>query len=161
MDYERDIKIDENALDLEWKDQAELFMKYALHLANTQKELDSFKQELDIMRAEIDKSIRENPEKYGIEKVTEGAIQSAILTDKGFIQANKDYLNVKFENDMAKNAVQAFNQRKEALENLVKLHGQQYFAGPKMPRDLSFEAEKREKQKKANVAVGSMMRRTR
>ena len=39
--------------------------------------------------------------------------------------------------------LKAFEQRKDALENLVRLHGQQYFAGPKIPRDLPSEMEKR------------------
>jgi len=34
-------------------------------------------------------------------------------------------------------------QRKDALENLVRLHGQQYFAGPKMPRDVQWERQQK------------------
>lgn len=112
---------------------------------------------MDIKRAEVDKSIRENPDKYGIEKVTEGSIQSAILTDEGYQKSYQEFLDAKFESDMASNAVQSMNIRKEALENLVKLNGQQYFAGPRTPRDLSKEREL--KQKKTDSGVSSRLTR--
>lgn len=157
MNYESDLRIDETALDLEWLEQPSLFMKYARHLANARKILDEEKQSLDVKRAELDRNIRENPDKFGIEKITEGAISSAILTSLEYKTAYQKFLDVKYEVDMASNAIQAFNQRKDALENLVKLYGQQYFAGPKMPRDLHWERE--EKQKGANLTVSRLTRK--
>jgi hypothetical protein len=159
LNYENDLKIEDTALDLECLEQASLFMKYAKHATGLQKELDEFKQALDVMKAEIDKSIRENPERYGIEKVTEGSIQSAILTDGGYKKGYQSVLNVKYELEMARNAVIAVNMRKDMLEALIKLNGQSYFAGPKTPRDLSYEAQKREKQKQSNKGVGQALSR--
>jgi hypothetical protein len=162
MNYELDIKIDPESLDVEWMEQPSLFLKYSKHLAQMRKEVDEARQDLDIKKAEVDRKIRENPEAYGIEgKITEGAIQSAILTEEEYQTAQKDYLEVKYEMDMAQGAVNAFNQRKEALENLVKLHGMSYFAGPQMPRDLSFEAKRFEEQKQANRNVKTGLTRTR
>jgi hypothetical protein len=43
--------------------------------------------------------------------------------------------------------------KKEALENLVQLFGQQYFAGPKMPRDLSKKRARKEQQKETNKSI--------
>jgi len=40
-------------------------------------------------------------------------------------------------------AVRAMNVKKDALENMVKLLGMQYFAGPKEPRDLHREVDNR------------------
>jgi hypothetical protein len=55
--------------------------------------------------------------------------------------------------------------RKSALENLVKLHGQQYFAGPMVPRDLTHEWKNKQQQQKEEVEVdkgiGKSMRRKR
>lgn len=153
LNYERDLYINEGDLDLEWLEQPSLFMKYARHLAEMRRNLDEEKQRLDIVRADLDKQIREHPEKFKIEKVTEGAIQSAILTEGSYNIAYKKYLDVKYEADMAQAAVQAFNQRKEALENLVKLNGQNYFASPSVPRDLTQEAQKRRKQEDTNKKV--------
>jgi len=160
MNYERDIRIDETALDIEWLEQPALFMKYSKHLAQMRKEVDEAKQNLDIKDAEVDRKIRETPEAYGIEgKVTEGAIKSAKLTEDEFQEAQKHYLEVKFEMDMAQGAVNAFSQRKDALENMVRLYGQQYFSGPRVPRDLTWE--RKEKQKRRDAGVASKITRKR
>jgi len=157
MKYEEDIRIDDSALDIEWLEQAGLFMKYARHCASTRRAFDDAKQDLDIKKAELDKAIRENPSDYGIEKVTENAVASCILTHKMYKEAFQVYLDAKYEMEMAQYAVQAFNQRKEALENLVKLNGQQYFAGPKIPRDITWEREA--KAKKVDTGVAGVLTR--
>lgn len=161
MNYEEEIKIDPDSLDVEWLEQPVLFMKYSRHLAQMRRDVDEAKQNIDIVKAESDRKIREDPEAYGITKVTEGSIASAVLTEDAYQEAQKNYLDVKYEMDMAQGAVNAFSQRKDALENLVKLHGQQYFAGPKVPRDLSYEAQKREKQKNVNQGIKSSITRQR
>ena len=158
MDYEKDIRIDETALDIEWLEQPRLFMQYARHSAEASRDLDKAKENLDIVKAEIDLKIRSNPEKYGLEKVTETAIQNTILTNKQYQETNQAMLDARYEAEMAKGAVRAMEQRKDALENLVRLHGQQYFAGPKVPRDLTWERQERQKRVDAGVA-GKMMRR--
>lgn len=157
LNYEKDLKINEDALDLEMLDQASLFMKYAKHYAFTQKVVEETRQALDIKRAEVDKAIRENPEKFKIEKVTEGAIQSTILTDKGYQEVNQKHLEAQYEKNMAGNAVQAMNIRKEMLEGLQKLLAQSYFAGPSVPHDLS--KLKAEREKATETRIGTRLRR--
>lgn len=161
MNYEQDIIIDENSLDIEWLNQPTLFMKYARHGASMRREVDKMKQALDIARADADSKIRNHPEKYKLEKITEAAVSNAILKEDGYKQAYQDYLDAKYESDIAQAAVLAFEQRKSALENIVKLHGQSYFAGPKVPRDLSNERKKKEEERKErDNRVGSKLSRT-
>lgn len=143
MNYETDIIIDESALDVEWLDQPKLMLKYSKYLAECEKQRDLLKEEMDLIKSELDLKIRENPDKFGISKVTEGAVNSAITKDKGFQKVNQEYLEARYELNVAKGAVNAFEQRKNALENLVRLHGQQYFAGPKEPRDIKKERQER------------------
>jgi hypothetical protein len=157
MNYEDDVKIDETALDIECLEQPNLMLKYARHSARMIIALDQAKQDLDITKAEVDKEIREDPEAYGVKKVTEGSIQSAILTEDRYKEAFQKYLDAKFEAEMAKGAVRAFEQRKDMLEALIKLHGQQYFAGPRVPRDLS--AQRNLQSKKVDQGIGSRLRR--
>lgn len=160
MDYEREITIDETQLDIEWLEQPGLMLRYSRHLAMMRRELDKSKQDLDIAKAETDKDIRQHPEKHKLEKITEGAVAAAILLAKDYQDAFQNYLDAKFEADMAQGAVVAFEQRKTALENLVKLNGQQYFAGPKMPRDLEAARKaNKEKQEEVNKKVGSSLKR--
>jgi len=158
-EYERDLFIDDSSLDLDCIDQPMLFMKYAKEAAETRRSLDLEKEKLDVAKAEVDKAIRMNPYAYGIEKVTEGAISSAILTDAKYQRAYKHYLDLKYDYNMARNAVKAFNQRKDMLEALIKLHGQQYFAGPRVPRDLTKERELKQKKVSGNIVSKSGLKR--
>lgn len=153
MDYEKDIQIDSSALDCEWLEQAALMIKYTRHAAKVRMELDQSKQALDIVRAGLDKDIRELPDQYGITKITDKAVEATIITLMEYQEAFQEYLDAKYEADMAQGAVQAFQQRKDALQELVRLHGQSYFAGPSIPRDLEWEREAFKKKTNAGVAA--------
>lgn len=160
IDYETDIIISTDDLDLDCRDQPVLMLKYTKHLAEMKRQVDNAKEALSITKAEVDRKIREHPEAYGIEgKVTEGAITSALLTEDDYQEASKKYIDCNYEANMADGAVKAFSDRKSMLEALIKLHGQQYFAGPKVPRDLSYESQKREKQKTINQGIKTSLSR--
>ena len=161
MNYEADIKIEEGCLDVEWIGQAELMLKYGKHAAEMKRNLDRAKEKLELTKSELDRAVRTSPEDFDLEKVTDKAIDALIPTLQEYKEASKEYLNAKFESDVAFAAVKSFEQRKDALENLVRLHGQQYFAGPKIPRDLQSEVEKRENRtREVNKKIGSRISRT-
>ena len=159
MNYEQDVTIDPDSLDTEWLDQPRLMLRYAKHAAKTKQDLEREKEKLDIVRADLDKKIRVIPEEFGIVKLTESVITSTIITQEKYKEANEDYLEAAYESNMAQGAVRALEGKKTALENLVKLHGQQYFAGPSVPRDLSKEWEQKEKQRKVDEGVGKKLNR--
>jgi hypothetical protein len=153
LNYERDIHIDSEALDVEFLEQPRLMLKYSKNEAEMQKNLDEAKEALELVKAELDKKIREKPERYQIEKVTETVIANTVIMQEAYKEASTAYVEAKFELNVAKGAVDAFEHRKSALENLVKLHGQQYFAGPKIPRDLTKEWQKKQDQRKYDEKV--------
>jgi len=155
LNYEEDVKINPDALDVEWLKQAELMKKYAIHAADTKKEMDEVKERLDITKARIEMNIRTEPEKYGLSKITEGAIQSTILLQDEYQNLAHEYTSAKYENDVAIAVVRAIDQKKTALENLVKLLAASYFASPQSPRDLSQEwlLERDRKEKNARVKI--------
>ena len=143
MNYEEEMHIDENALDVEFLEQPALMVKYSTKLAEARLEKDLAKEELDIVKSDLDLDIRDNPENYDLKKVTEGAITSLILTDEKYIKAQKRFNEANYEVNVLFGVVSAIEARKSALENLVKLHGQQYFAGPSVPHDLTELREQR------------------
>jgi hypothetical protein len=156
MNYEEDIRIDDSALDVEWLGQAELTFKYCKHVANMERAMDKAKEFLDLAKAEVDKDVREHPEKHklGDIKITEAVVTSAILQSDKYKDAYSDYLDAKFEFGVARGAEKAFQDRKKALENLVMLFGQNYFAGPSMPRNLSNERTKKKvEDKQLNIKI--------
>jgi len=147
LNYEQDVSIDETALDVEWLQQANLMYKYARYYAETKKAMDEAKERLDFIKAKVEMDIRANPENYGLSKVTESAVASTILLQPEYQEASKKYIEARYENDVATAAVRAIDQKKTALENLVKLLSVSYFAGPSAPRDLSLEWNERIKKK--------------
>lgn len=153
INYEKDVSIDENALDVELLQQAQLTFTYGSFSSRLNYELSKKKEELDLIKAELDKNIRNNHEEYGIAKITEAAINSAIITNKEYLEKNSEYLEIKYEYEVSLAAVRALNDKKSALENLVKLHGQQYFAGPSLPRDIGEEWLKKQKEKQISKKI--------
>jgi hypothetical protein len=115
--------------------------------------MDHAKEDLDVVKAQLDRDIRAFPDNYGLGKLTETIVSNTIIIQPEYKDAIDQFLNAKYEYDMAMAAVRAIDQKKTALENLVRLHGQQYFAGPSVPRDLTKEWEKTESQKQTNKKV--------
>lgn len=153
MNYEEDVTIDGQALDQEWLRQPQLMMKYCRHSAQAQKDLDAAKEKLDVVRVTLDKDIRSNPEKYELSKITDAVVANTIILQESYTEENGNYLQVKYEADMAKGAVRALEQKKDALEYLVKLFGMNYFSGPRMPLEINREWERQEVQKQSNAKI--------
>ncbi|HDY68099.1 MAG TPA: hypothetical protein ENH85_09930 [Candidatus Scalindua sp.] len=151
--YEEDLHIDENALDLEWLLQPRLMLQYIDEQASARRQVDREKEKLAVVRAELDKKIRSDPEFFKLEKITESLISSTIIVQKKYKKAMKTVIDSQYEYQMAQGAVQSVEQRKSALENLVKLFGMGYFSGPKTPRDISSEVLKDQKKKRSNSNV--------
>jgi len=135
-DYSKELEIDPNQLDIEWLRQPKLYFKYAQEAASAREQVDTVKLQLDITLAQVMQEVRSNPEGFGIAKVTEAAIDAAVKQDKRVITKQQKLIEEKNNAEVLRAAVDSFDQRKCALENLVKLHLGSYFAGPKEPRQL-------------------------
>jgi len=152
LDYEKDTRISEDDLDLECLEQPTLFMRYAKNLAQAEREKDAAKEKLEFIKAELDREIRLTPEKFKVEKITDKVVENTILLQDRYKKASEAYLDAKFEYTTAKGGVDAMNVKKDMLENLTKLMGQSYFAGPRTARDLSKEREIKNKKVDSGVA---------
>ena len=160
MNYEKDIKIDPDSLDVEWLGQALLAMKYGRNYAESKKELANAVESIKVVRSELIKEANENPEGCcDKERPNAGDIEAYYRNHRRHKDAKEKIINLQYEMDMAEIAKNEVSfTRKTALENLVKLHGQQYFAGPKVPRDLSWEVK--ERQKRSDKGVAGKLKRT-
>jgi hypothetical protein len=142
MGYEQDIEIDGLSLDKEWQFQSRLYMKYSRELADKRDLLARSEQKLDVVKAEADKRARQR-HAADEKKPTEGVINSEVATDTLVEQQNNAVLDLRHEVDILVGVVRAFDHRKAALENLVTLHGQQYFSSPAVPHDIGREFVKK------------------
>jgi len=144
FDFEKNIHIDEDSLDLEWLDQPRRFYDVVKEIAQVRFDHDQAVNHLDVVSAEIEMKIRNNPIAFKIEKITEKAVEAAKILTPEYQDALLRLNMAKRDAFIATYGVKILEQRKDALENMVRLHGQSYFAGPKIPRNLSDERQAKE-----------------
>lgn len=159
MNYEADMRIDEDALELELLEQPSLVAKYSRLLAEAKRDRDLLRENLDLVKAEINLDIRDNPTKYKLEKLTVDSVNACILMEDDFKKAQKDLNDSSFEVNVLTGVISAIDHRKSALENLVKLFGMDYFAGPAVPHNIS--ELRKERLEEAESKIGQKMTRTR
>jgi hypothetical protein len=162
MDYKKDMRIDETSLDVEWLEQAELAARYGAYFVDCKDEVMRAEENIKVIRAELVALANEDPDKHlgeGV-KPTAPNVESFYRTHKKHKEAKERWLKALKELSMAeivKNEI-SFT-RKAALEALVQLHGQNYFAGPKMPRDIHKERQNRDSSRtEMNTKVRRMRR---
>jgi len=136
INYEAELEIDPDALDVEWLEQAARYMRWSKLSADARSNRDRAKEAYDVTVATEAIKIRAKPESFGLVKVTEAGIQELITVSEEVQAAKNELLATQHNADILFAAVSAFEQRKSALENLVKLAGQGYFSTPQVPRDL-------------------------
>ena len=142
MNFKENLEIDAFNLDSEWLNQPCRFFDVSEQLADAKKELDLVKLSLEVTEAELYKDVKENPDNYGLDKVTEKAIDACVKDSNKYKDAVKEVIDKKHEVDIFSSAVTAFEHRKKALENLVYLQTQQYYAEPKTSKSNEEKVEK-------------------
>lgn len=162
LNYEKDILIDETSLDVEWLNQAALAMRYGKYWADCQLKVQQAEERIKLIRAELVKEANEDPDSTlgeGV-KPTGPNIEAYYRNHKRHKQAKQEWVEACYELNIADIAKKEISTtRKAALENLVRLHGQSYFSGPNMPRDINFEAEKVRKAKDTDGRIAERMKR--
>lgn len=159
LNYEQDIQIDPHGLEIEWIKHAELRIKYGAALAEANKIKDLAKEKVNLIKAGLglqartEESIQEQIGKHdskGRLTVTENAIETWVTLHVDYQEVLEKYHELKYEAEVLENVVKAFDQRKDALVNLVSLWKGNYFAGPKEPKELPVGEIKREAVTKAS-----------
>jgi hypothetical protein len=145
MNYEEDIKIDPLALDVEWLQQPQKFIMYARQAAEADRRVKRLHERLKTIRSDLIYEVNTEPNRclgMGV-KPKDSLIEAYYRRHDRYKKAKNELHDAELERDLLQAAVSAFHQRKMALENLVKLAGQQYFSTPTVPRDLKEEVESR------------------
>ncbi len=142
------LHIDKHLLDEEWVNQPKLYFEYAAELAQARLELEEARAEFDVVKAETDLAIRSDPADYDLpEKTTEVMIGKALILTEEYANAQEAVFTAKHRVDILSGAQTALDHRKKALENLVDLHGRNYFSSPNIDT-RHMESEETEKFKK-------------
>jgi len=145
-----DFDIDENDLAAEWLAQPRLFKKYADALADARLTVDKAEVKLKVIRADFDFDIRANPAEFNLTKATETVVENTIVRQPKFKAASKALVEAKHAMRVLDGAVQTMEHRKRALEKLVDLHAQHYWAAPRAAKEGLTAAEKKITTRKFN-----------
>jgi len=144
--YEEDVAIDLNALDVEWLRQPELYRKYARKWEDAKTKLRDAKEKKKFVRSKLILKCHNNPDAClgGGLKSSDAKAEAYYRSHSEYQEVIQDILDCEEEVGILDVAKNEMFQRKTALENLVYLLGQKYFAAPKEPRDLNFVKEAKE-----------------
>jgi hypothetical protein len=134
--------LDPLRLDEHWVEQARLFFRYSVQTAEARQEVNRLKAELDVVAAELDQAIREDPDEFNIAKPTEAAIKAAIPLQDDYRAAQKALFTAMHDQDIYQAACGALEHRKRALEKLVDLAKLEWFAEPRASEESRDVAEK-------------------
>lgn len=145
VDYHKDMKIDPDALDIECLEHSIKALEYIELAVKLRKEERYADERVKTKRSELIEQANEDPEGCcNKAKPNMNDIEAYWRNHPDYIELKDKWIEAAAEADFADLAQKEFSYgRKKALENLVVLYGQSYFAGPKTPRDLGKEVEKR------------------
>jgi hypothetical protein len=139
LNYEKDITIEPDALDIEFIRQSRIYMKYAELLAEAEKDMRDKKNALEYISSVISKETRED--KTIKDRITDSLITSRIELDERYRVATAALSQALYQKDILSGVIKALEHKKTGLENAVKMWIGGYFAGPKVPRNLKKEME--------------------
>lgn len=144
-DYKKSLKINKYDLLNELVKQPQKYMEWVEISARANIERDEAKTRLDIVKAEVEADIREDPEGYDLgENPKEGAIKAAIIRDRRVKKAQREYMKAIEKSYILTRAETAFHQRKSMLTSLVQLDIRLHFADVTVPKEVKEEMSNRE-----------------
>jgi hypothetical protein len=126
--YAEDVLIDKYHLDVETSTHGKKFMHWVEKLAELNLSLKKKKALIVVKRAELNKDIRSNPDQYGIEKVTENAIQSAIEMDDDIQAMIQEQFLIEEDIEILKGVVEEIGGQRFMFEPLIRLYLASYYA---------------------------------
>ena len=137
-----ELKIEPSELHLELIRQPQLFWKYSEDLVQASSYRDELKNKIEYEEARLSSEIRATPERFGVDRVTEGSIASAITLQESMVELKSQYLEAKEAADRMKAMIDSIQQKKVALENLCSLWIAKFWSEVKMPEETTADASK-------------------
>ena len=143
LDFENDLNINLNDLHTEWKNHANLRYKYASEVSYLDKCVKKANEGIAVIKAKIIKQCKIDNMKSTVQQ-----IDAFCSAHPDYLEAKNERIDIEYNLNMIKNALRAFDDRKTALENEVKLWTGNYFSTPvedqKVPSDQKMETKVRD-----------------
>lgn len=134
FNYLEDLHIDKYRLDEELILQPKKMIKYNTAHAQAVLDRDRAKQNLDVVKAELDSEIRDFFRSRDI-KFTEAVVDGKIKTSEKYKEALNKFQEAEYNVNIKFSAVMAMNARRPILEDLVRLYLSGYWAEPRVGKE--------------------------
>ncbi len=142
-------EVDPTRLDRDWARQAQLVYDHCRMLADAREARDRAKAAEDVAKddlkavvARIDQEIRREPGRFGLEKITEGAVEKAVLLTRSYGEAlellrkaRQRVIKKDHRVGILEAVVKALDNKKTGLESCAFLWSRSYFADPKADQE--------------------------
>jgi hypothetical protein len=129
------MEIDKLNLDREWVDHPQFYAAALLRHAEAREALDEAKRTLEEAEAKLATRIRKDPDRFGIEKLTEAALKQIVEADSSMKVLRTDVLEAKSSVDYCQVVCTAMAEKSNALKHLTQLYAAQYFSLAPAPID--------------------------
>ncbi len=146
--------IDPNKLDIACIEQPKLYHDYALKFAEARAEHERAKSNLELVEAELDKEIRLEPDRFGLEKITETIVEKAIIRSKRYRTAKEKYLESKHAMDVLYAMTATLDQKKKSIEMLLQLRMNDYYSEPRIKGEAREYVDEQRMKNARKVARG-------
>jgi len=156
--------VDKYNLDDELELQANLIRYYAEQHAEAEDAYDRAERNVKVVEAEVEVLIRKLPEKFGLEKLTEGVVKAHVTIHQLVKDAYEKMFTLKHRLKMLVAAVKSAEHKKAAVHDLVSLYDKSYWAdkpskeNSRVVRDReitsTFDARKRLERKRERESSG-------
>lgn len=151
MTEQNPFRIDENRLDRECLNHPKNVYDYMIELAKAKLVAEEASQEYDLIKADLDKKIRDRPERYKLSKITETAVHNAMRATQEYQDAKEHKAKKAYEVDVLQAAVTALVHKRDMLSNLIQLRKMEYFSEPLVDQDDVKEIKKSVARSKGGV----------
>lgn len=153
INYKEDKHIDEENLHVEWLRQSDITSKYVYYYAQKKKEAELAKKDVELEYARLDEQIRQRPEQFKLEKITDTSVKQATIRQDSYQKKITSMIEAQYEAGIAYGAYQDMRERREILSGLNYLYNTGYFDVPDVERNItndrkSWEAKRRREREK-------------
>lgn len=146
FDFENDIAIDLDNLHEEWRTHAQVRYKYAKEIAYLDMKAKQQRKLIEVKKAKLKEAssklilqVKGDNPKFTVQQIdaTIAGHEQIKIPEEELSDVQDESISIEYNLNMAKNALQAFDDRKTALENEVKLWTRNYFSSPTEERQIN------------------------
>lgn len=134
--FRKDKEIDPSQLEVECIRHADRTHFYGELLVEAEIEEERAKFKMGLTEARLEAQCRQKPHEFSLAKITDSSVRAAVKIHPDMITAYDQWVEARRKAKLLAKAVKAMDDKKRMLQGLITLHGQQYFAGPSVPRDI-------------------------